>query len=243
MKQAHLQLEKIDAKLAIMPGDPARLDHIKKFLDEPRELEYNREYRSLTGKYKGIDIIAVSTGIGGSSASIAIEELKNLGVKAMIRIGSCGALQNNIKLGDLVLASGAIRDDGTSKAYVDVSFPAIPDPELLNNCIEVSKELNYPYHIGVVHSHESFYIDNNDEIEEAWSKLGVLGSDMETSTLFTVGLIRGIKTASILNNVVLYGQDTSQSVSDYASGDNLTLIGEKREIEVALEALIRLKIK
>ena len=99
--------------------------------------------------------------------------------------------------------------------------------------------MNWTYHAGIVHSHESFYFDENDAIEEGWSKKGVLGSDMETAALFTVGRLRGIKTASILNNVVLYGEDTADSIGDYADGASLTYEGEKREILVALEAMYR----
>ena len=240
MKQAHLLLEKINAKYAIMPGDPGRIDIIKNFLDNPKELAFNREFRSLEGKYKDLDIIAVSSGIGGSSASIAIEELNNLGVQAIIRIGSCGALQEGINIGDLIIASGAIRDEGTSKAYCDIRMPAIPNYDLLTNCINAAKQFNYNYHLGIVHSHESFYIDNNNEEEKYWSKFKALGADMETAALFTVGHIRNIKTASILNNVVVYGQDTSESVSDYQSGESLSKKGEEREIQVALEALYNL---
>ena len=240
MRQAHIQLdESVNAKYAILPGDPARLDHIKKYLDNVEELAYNREFRSLSGFYKGMKVIAISTGIGGSSASIAIEELHNIGVTTMIRIGSCGALQKGIKLGDLIFAEGAIRDDGTSKTYIDVSYPAVPDAELLINCEEYAKEMNWTYHAGIVHSHESFYFDENDAIEEGWSKKGVLSSDMETAALFTVGRLRGIKTASILNNVVLYGEDTADAIGDYADGASLTYEGEKREILVALEAMYR----
>ena len=240
MKQAHIFLEKINAKYAILPGDPGRIDKIKKFLDDPKELAFNREFRSLEGKYKEIDIIAVSTGIGGSSASIAIEELNNLGVEAMIRIGSCGALQEGIEIGDLIIVSGAIRDEGTSKAYADIRLPAIPNHQLFFNCLEAVKELNYKHHVGIIHSHESFYIDTNAKEEEYWSKYKALGADMESAALFTVGHIRNIKTASILNNVVEYGKDTSESVSDYQSGENKAQEGEEKEIKVALEALYKL---
>ena len=102
MLQAHLQLETINAKYAILPGDPKRIDVIKTFLNNPKELMYNREFRSVEGTYKGIPVIAVSTGVGGSSASIAVEELHNLGVHTMIRVGSAGALQTGINLGDLI---------------------------------------------------------------------------------------------------------------------------------------------
>ena len=243
MLEAHIQLEKIDAKYAIMPGDPKRIDVIKQFLDDPKELMYNREFRSVEGTYKGLKVIAISTGVGGSSASLAVEELAHLGVHTMVRIGSCGALQTNINLGDLVIAEGAIRDDGVSKTYVDPIYPACPNHELLEKIVEVCKELDYPYHTGVIQSHETFYHDSNAIEEKKWSKLGVLGSDFESAGLFVVGRIRGCRCASILNNVVLYGQDTSESIGDYVGGESLTAVGEKREIKTALEAFYRLENK
>ena len=243
MLEAHLQLEKIEARYAIMPGDPKRIDVIKNFLDDPVELMYNREFRSVEGSYKGLKVIAVSTGVGGSSASLAVEELVHLGVHTMVRIGSAGALQENIALGDLIIAEGAIRDDGVSKTYVDSIYPAAPDHEVLEKIIEVCKEYGFPYHTGIIQSHETFYHDSNAEEEKKWSKLGVLGSDFESAGLFVVGRIRGARCASILNNVVLYGQDTSESIADYVDGESLTSVGEKREIEAALEAFYRLENK
>jgi uridine phosphorylase len=240
MKQPHIQLdESIRAKTAVLPGDPARLDRIALQLADVRELAYNREFRSLEGLYKGMPVLALSTGIGGSSAAIALEELHNLGIEAVIRIGSCGALQKDIQLGDLIFACGAIRDDGTSKAYVDVTYPAVPDPDLLFYCRQYAQEQGWPAHTGIVHSHESFYIDQNDAIEEGWSRLGVLGSDMETAALLVAGRIRHVAAASILNNVVLYGQDTADSIGSYADGAARTAEGERREIAAALEALYR----
>lgn len=243
MLQAHLQLEKINAKYAILPGDPKRIDVIKSFLDNPVELMYNREFRSVEGLYKGLPVIAVSTGVGGSSASLAVEELHNLGVHTMVRVGSAGALQKNIALGDLIIGEGAIRDDGASKAYVDSIYPAVANHELLQALVTVCKNNNYPYHTGIIHSHETFYHDTNAEEEKKWQKLGVLGADFESAGLFVVGRIRGCRCASILNNVVLYGQDSADSVSDYVNGESLTSIGEKREIEVALEAFLKLENK
>lgn len=237
MLQPHIQLEEVNARCAILPGDPARLDRIAKELTDVRELAYNREFRTLCGMYEGMPVIACSTGIGGSSASIAIEELHNLGVDAMIRIGSCGALQKGIGLGDLIFAEGAVRDEGTSRAYADIRYPAVPNHRLLEECIRKAKEMNWAYHTGIVHSHESFYIDTNAEEEAMWSRYGVLGADMETAALFTVGRLRGIRTASILNNVVLYGTDTSESIGSYADGASLTAEGERREIITALSAL------
>ncbi len=116
MKQAHICLdETLGVRYAILPGDPARLDRVAAQLESVRELAYNREFRSLTGTYKGVPVLAVSTGIGGSSAGICVEELHNIGVEAAIRIGSCGALQKGIALGDLILGCGAIRDEGLQR--------------------------------------------------------------------------------------------------------------------------------
>ncbi len=243
MLQPHIQLdENINAKYALLPGDPGRLDRIAKQLQNAEELSYNREFRSIRGLYKGVPILAISTGIGGSSAAIAIEELRSIGVTAMIRIGSCGALQSGIPLGSLIFACGAIRDEGTSKAYADIRFPAVPDTELLFNCVAAAKDMGFEHKVGIVHSHESFYIDTNDEESEYWSKLGALGADMETAALFTAGRLRGIRTASILNNVVLWGEDTKESVGGYASGEEMCAQGERNEITTALEALYRLSL-
>lgn len=238
--QPHIQLDpSLNVKYALMPGDPARLDRIAPFLENVRELAFNREYRSLMGEYKGIPILAISTGIGGASMGIAVEELHNIGVEAMIRIGSCGTLQPELKVGDLLIVNGAVRDDGASKAYIDPKYPAVPDTELLFHCIAAAKEKGFPYQIGLARSHDSFYTGAEDEIYAYWSAQGVFGSDLETAALFTIGRLRGVKTASILNNVVPYGGDTSESIGSYVDGENLAMIGEKNEIITALEAFVQ----
>ena len=140
---------------------------------------------------------------------------------------------------DEVVACGAIRDDGTSKAYVDVTYPAVPDPDLLQYCRSIAKEEGWGCHTGIVHSHESFYIDDNAKIEAGWSKKGVLGADMETAALFVAGRLRHVATASILNNVVVYGSDTADAIGSYSDGAVRTAEGERREIATALEALYR----
>ena len=237
MIQPHIRIdESSGGKYAILPGDPARIDRIIPFLSDVKELAFNREFRSVSGTYKNVRVLAVSTGIGGCSAGIAVEELARIGVKAMIRIGSCGAMQPNIRLGDLILAAGAVRDDGASKAYVDLRYPAVANTELLNACLICVKKNNIPYHIGIVHSHESFYIDDNEDQKRFWAKKGVLCADMETAALFTIGRLRGIKTASILNNVVICGTDTADSIGGYVDGEQATANGEKNEILTALEA-------
>ena len=242
MKQPHIQLdETLGAPCALMPGDPKRVDVIARLLDDVKELTFNREYRSIIGTYKGMKVIGISTGMGGSSVAIAIEELKNIGVHTMMRVGSAGALQEGIRLGDLVICEGAVRDDGASRQYVDLKYPAVPDYRLINHCVEVAEEKDYRHHTGIILSHESFYYDEDGEDCEKWSRKGVLATDFETAALYTVGRLRKVHTASILNNVVVWGQNTEESIGSYQGGEDLTAIGEQKEIEVALEAMYRLE--
>ena len=237
--QPHIRLSKEDsAKYAILPGDPGRIDHIKMFLTDAKEIAYNREIRSISGYYKGIKVLAVSTGMGGASTGIVVEELHNIGVSNMIRIGSCGALVPKMKLGDLLLVNGAVRDEGTSKAYIENSFPAIPDTDLLLKIIQVAKTGKIPYYIGMARSHDSFYTDREEEIDSYWSKKGVMGADMETAALFVIGSLRGIKTASILNTVVEYKENLTEDINSYVDGELSVKQGEKNEIQVALEAFV-----
>jgi len=239
-KQAHIRLSKEDsAEYAILPGDPGRIDHIKTFLEDPREIVFNREMRSISGYYRGIKVLAVSTGMGGASTGIAVEELRNIGVKYMIRIGSCGALSPSIRLGDLIIVSGAVRDEGTSKAYIESIYPAVPHHELLFSCIQVAREQDLRYHVGLARSHDSFYTDREEDIDAYWSKKGILGADMETAALFTIGALRGIKCASILNTVVEYESDLEQNINDYVDGKSEVHRGESDEIKTALEAFVK----
>lgn len=239
--QPHIRLdESVNAKYALLPGDPARLDRIAPFLTDVKELAYNREYRSLSGRFEGVPVLAVSTGIGGASAGIAVEELHAIGVSAMIRIGSCGALQRRVRVGELIFVSGAVRDDGASKTYVDPVYPAVPDTELLMCCIEAAKQEGVAYHTGIARSHDSFYVDHEAETNAFWTKCGVLGSDMETAALFTIGRLRGVRTASILNNVVAFEDDTADSIAQYADGESASMRGERNEIRTALRAFVLL---
>ena len=238
----HLKLPvDLGIRYAILPGDPARVDRIAKFLESPRELAFNREYKSVGGSYKGVPILALSTGIGGPSTGIAVEELARMGVKAAIRIGSCGALQKNIHLGDLILVQGAVRDEGTSKPYLDPIYPAVPDYELLAACVEAAREKKFSAHVGLARSHDSFYTDREDEIDAYWSGQGILGADMETAALFVIGRLRGMKTASILNTVVEYEENLEENINSYSNGASLTMQGEEHEILTALEACCKIE--
>ena len=170
---------------------------------------------------------------------IALED--SLGIAYAILPGDPARI-DRIKpfLGDLIVVSGAVRDDGASKAYVPEIYPAYADIELVCCILDAATALGIRFHEGVAHSHESFYHDEADEVSAHWSKKGVLGADMESAALLTIGRLRGMKAASILNNVVLYGEDTSDAIGDYVGGESATARGERDEIRVALEALTRL---
>ncbi len=240
-RMPHIALpEDLGIRYAVLPGDPARAERAAQYLEEPEFLAFNREYQSFRGKFHGVEILVMSTGMGGPSAAIAVEELAKTGVKAMVRIGSCGALSPRLSLGDLVFVSGAVRDDGASRGYVPVQYPAIPDFELLTACKDSADSLKIPYHIGIGRCHDCLYGDGNPSVYEEWSKRGVIASDMETAALFVAGGLRGVRTASILNVVSGYRGNVAESVGRYQSGEEATAAGEKNEILTAFLALERI---
>ncbi|SMP61884.1 uridine phosphorylase [Anoxynatronum buryatiense] len=221
----------------LLPGDPARVLRVADFLDEWKEIAFNREFRTITGTYRGMPVTVTSTGIGGASAAIAVEELAACGVRTMIRIGSAGAVQPGIAIGDLIIAQGAVREDGASRMYVPEAYPAVASPRLTMALEDACRKLSVPWHSGLVRSHDSFYIDEEAALMAQWNRKGVLGSDMETAALLTVARLRGVEAAAILNNVVLYEGDVKEGVGEYVDETTAAAEGEKREIKVALEAL------
>ncbi|MGF1715477.1 nucleoside phosphorylase [Photobacterium chitinilyticum] len=221
----------------IVCGEPDRVNRIVALLERPELLADNREYRVMNGQYQGQPITVCSTGIGAPSAIIALEELAQCGAKYMVRVGSAGALQANIGLGELIVAEAAVRDEGGSKAYVASEFPAVASHQLVAGISSYLKQRQYPSYAGIVRSHDSFYTDGEDQLCQYWNKNGVLGADMETSALLTVGRLRGLQVASVLNNVVLYQQDVQDGVNQYASADEVMMQGEMMAAEAALYAL------
>lgn len=237
--QPHIRLspERVQARYALLPGDPQRVEHVAKFLDNPEELACHREYRSVRGMYRGVEVLVISTGMGGPSTAIAVEELRHLGVTSLIRIGSCGALQPGIRTGDLIIASAAVRDDGTSQTYIDRGYPACADITLVHHLRQQAKRLGYASHCGYVRSHDSFYTDDEEEICQFWSAKGILAADMETATMMVVGALRGLRVASVLNVVVEHSGDLEEGINTYQQQEPSSQDGEYREIQLALEAL------
>ncbi len=239
MKQPHILCDSNDiAENVLLPGDPARVLRGASFLDQWQEKAFNREFRTVTGSYKGMAVTLCSTGIGGPSLVIALEELIVCGAKNFIRIGSAGACQTTIGLGDLILPTAAVREDGASSMYADKSYPAVADFTLLQALVKTCTTQKTPFHLGITRSHDSFYIDDEAQRMEKARRMNILGSDMETATLFTLASLRGVRAASVLNNVVLYQGDVKEGIGEYVDQESLTARGEEQEILAALEALL-----
>ena len=232
--QPHTLLtEEIGTDRAIIMGDPARADIVAGMMKNVKLLNFNREYKSFLGEFCGKKILAMSTGIGAPSAGIGIEELHNVGIKYIIRVGSAGAMQKGIGIGELIIAEGAVRDDGLSKKYVPEIYPAVPSLKLLMLAKKYAPDAVY----GIIRSHDGFYMDDNAEVEKFWSEKGIVGADMESGILMILGRQRGMETLSILNNVVLYEGDLSEGVNDLNQGKTLAAEGEIKSLEVALKIL------
>jgi len=199
------------AGYVILPGDPGRVEKIAMHLDEPRFHSQNREYTTWLGKLKGQTVMVMSTGMGGPSTAIAVEELFQTGVHTFIRVGTCGGMADKVIGGNVVIATGAIRQDGTSKEYVPIEFPAIADISVTNALIQGAKNLGIPWHAGVVQCKDSFYGQHSPdrmplgyELKDkwqAWIKAGCLASEMESATLYIVAQILGAKAGCVLNVV------------------------------------------
>ncbi|MBM6826252.1 uridine phosphorylase [Mordavella massiliensis] len=196
-KLYHLQVGKGDVgRYVILPGDPKRCAKIAKYLDDARLIADSREFVTYTGTLDGEKVSVTSTGIGGPSASIAMEELVMAGADTFVRIGTCGGMQLDVMGGDLVIATGAIRMEGTSREYAPVEFPAVADIQVTNALIRAAKEMGHTYHTGVVQCKDSFYGQHSPETKpvsyellnkwEAWKRLGCLASEMESAALFVV---------------------------------------------------------
>lgn len=207
-KQYHIQVGKGEVgRYVILPGDPKRCAKIAKYFDDAKLVADNREYVTYTGYLDGVKVSVTSTGIGGPSASIALEELVQAGADTFIRIGTCGGMQLNVKSGDVVIASGAVRMEGTSKEYAPIEFPAVANIEVVNALMRAADELNVDSHVGVVQCKDSFYGQHSPERMpvgyellnkwEAWKRLGCLASEMESAALFVVGSALHVKVGSI----------------------------------------------
>lgn len=207
-KQYHIQVGKGDVgRYVILPGDPKRCEKIAKYLENPVLIADNREYITYTGTLDGVPVSVTSTGIGGPSAAIAMEELVMSGADTFIRIGTCGGMDLEVKSGDLVIANGAVRMEGTSREYAPIEYPAVPDFGVTNALVKAAGKLSKKYHVGVVQCKDSFYGQHSPETKpvgyelmdkwNAWVRLGCKASEMESAALFIVASYLHVRAGSV----------------------------------------------
>ncbi len=195
-------------RYVLLPGDPGRVPKIAAYLDDACHVQTNREYEIWTGSLEGEKVSVISTGMGGPSAAIGMEELKMIGADTFIRIGTCGGIDPRLEPGSLIIPTGAIRKDGTGREYAPVEFPAVPDFDLACALKAAAGKLGYAHAMGVVECKDSYYGQHAPERMpvhhellqkwEAWKMAGALGSEMESSTLFVVASVLRVRCATVL---------------------------------------------
>ncbi|MDO5446129.1 MAG: uridine phosphorylase, partial [Eubacteriales bacterium] len=239
--QFHIKCREGDVgRYVILPGDPGRCESIASLFDDAYFVSFNREYKIYTGSLLGEKVSVCSTGIGGPSASIAMYELHEIGADTFIRTGTCGGIKLDVQSGDVVVASGAIRYEHTSLEFAPVEYPAVPDFSVTNALWKAAKDLGYRTHVGVVQCKDSFYGQHSpdkmpvaDELLskwEAWKRLGVLASEMESAALFVEADALGCRCGSCFH--VVWNQEREKAGMDQLMSTDTT-----KSVKTAVEAL------
>jgi uridine phosphorylase len=208
--QYHLEVGPGDvAESVLLPGDPDRVDAVVETWDDYEERAHHREYRTATGTYDGTPVSVTSTGIGSPSAAIAVEELARVGTGTLIRVGSCGALQPEMAVGDLVITRGAVRQEGTSDEYVREDYPAVADGEVVAALVAAAERLGHDYHVGVTMSSDAFYAGQgrpgfegfraagSDKLLEELRAANVANLEMEASAILTLSSLYGLRAGAV----------------------------------------------
>jgi uridine phosphorylase len=235
-KQPHLLVSEGDlTDVALLPGDPGRVDRIAGHCEDVETVAENREYKVVNASYEGRRLTVCSTGIGCPSAAIAAEELSAVGVETLLRVGTTGALQRGIEIGDMVVATGAAKDEGTSKRYESQSVPAVPDYDVLSSLVEVSRDREEPVHVGPIATDDAFYAETEEYVRD-WEKAGLLAVEMEAAALFSIARRKGMRAGAICTvdgNLVAGTQkgETEDEELPEKAKDNVD-----RMIRIALEA-------
>ena len=240
-KQFHIACAQGDiGRYCILPGDPGRVPAIAALFDDAKQIAYNREFNVWTGTLLGEKVTACSTGIGGPSASIAMEELHKCGADTFIRTGTCGGIDLNVQSGDVVVATGAIRYEHTSREYAPIEFPAVADFQVTNALVEATKKLGFPLHTGIVQCKDSFYGQHDPaaspvyyELQqkwESWKRLGVKASEMESAALFCCAAALGVRCGSCFH--VIWNQEREKAGLDQKESHDTSAA-----IQVGVEAV------
>lgn len=235
-KQPHLLVEEGDVNdIALVPGDPGRVERIAAQCDDVETVAENREYKVVNASYEGRELTVCSTGIGCPSAAIAVEELANVGVETFIRVGTIGALQAEIEIGDMIVATGAAKAEGTSKRYESATYPAVPDYGTLTALVDAAEANGEAIHVGPIVSDDAFY-NESDEYVTDWNEANLLAIEMEAATVFSLARRRGLAAGAICTvdgNLVAgtqKGADSDEELPEKAKNN------VERAIGIALDA-------
>ena len=243
-KQFHIRCVPGDVgRYVILPGDPGRCEAIAALFDGAKHVAQNREFNIYTGTLLGEKVSVCSTGIGGPSASIAMEELHNIGADTFLRVGTCGGIRLDVRSGDVVVATGAVRYEHTSTEYAPIEYPAVADFDLTLALRDAALSLGCRTHLGVVQCKDSFYGQHSPEKSpvfyelqqkwESWKRLGVLASEMESSTLFVVANALGCRCGACFH--VIWNQEREKAGLDQQMSEDTS-----QAVRAAVEALKRI---
>mgnify|MGYP001081937883 CR=1 FL=1 len=238
--QHHIQMKEGDVgRYVFLPGDPGRCEKIAHYLDDPQHIAYNREYNTYTGTLLGEKVSVVSTGIGCPSAAIAVDELIRIGADTFIRVGTSGAVQPGIKTGDVAIVNSAIRDEGTTRHYMPIEFPAVADVDVVVALRSAAQNLGIPFHIGPTQSKDSFYgevepdrMPLNTRLNErwkAWVDGGAICSEMEAAAIFIISSIHRVRAGGVMLMGSLEGNETPE--------ERMALWDINRAIRVGIEGV------
>lgn len=246
--QPHLRVREGQLpSIVLLPGDPARVHRIAKHLTDVEDVANNREFLTVRGTFEGRPVGVTSTGIGCPSAAIAVEELANVGVNTLIRVGTCGALRAGIGVGDLIIPFAAVRAEGTTREYLPPEFPAVADAGVYQSLRAAAEALKARYHVGIDRCHDAFYEPTGNL--ERWGALArdarlrvgisaLVSSEMECSSVFLVGMLRGCKTGAVL------AVNTVEPLSEIGTVPNAVYtLAEGTTIEEGIERAIRVALR
>ena len=235
-KQPHILCEPGDVTdLALVPGDPGRVDRIAAICDESELVAENREYRVVNATYGGRELTLCSTGIGCPSAAIAVEELANVGVETFVRVGTTGALQRGIGIGDMVVATGAAKDEGTTERYEEDTYPAVPDYEVLSALVDSAEDNDEDVHVGAIASDDAFYAETDEYVED-WEAAGLLSVEMEAAAIFTLARRKGLRAGAICTVDGNLVEGTQKGETDDEELPERTRDNVERAIRISLDA-------
>jgi len=252
MAQPHLLVEPGDLNdIALLPGDPGRVERIAEHCEDVTEISHNREYKVVNATYDGVDLTICSTGIGCPSAAIAVEELAHVGVETFIRVGTTGALQRHVEIGDMVVATGAAKEEGTSKRYESATLPAVPEYHTLSALVNaaearegrvVERNETVPetvedglVHVGPIVSDDAFYAETEAYVDE-WEDAGLLCVEMEAATIFSLARRKGLAAGAICTVDGNLVKGTQKGASGEEELPAKAKNNVERAIEISLEA-------